>query len=181
MRCWDEWLIVGPSVSAEDSARLEAIVAHRNRAQKHVARARLILASAERLPVAAIAKRAGVGRPAVRRWQRRFAEAGVGGLLREAGRKPEGAAGATRPCTGLSPSPALSRPARRPTGLAGRWARRSDLPALGAANLADPPAAAAPHSDFQALETIPTSPPSSRTSSACRSTRRRTAPGALDR
>jgi transposase len=80
--------IVCPLVSAEDRARLEAIVADRNRAQKHAARARIILASAERLPVAVIAKRAGVGRPAVWRWQRRFAEAGVGGLLREASRKP---------------------------------------------------------------------------------------------
>jgi transposase len=75
-------------VSAADRADLEAIAADRNRAQKHVARARIILASAERLPVAEIARRAGIGRPAVWRWQRRFAEAGVDGLLREASRKP---------------------------------------------------------------------------------------------
>ena len=80
--------IVCPVVSLEDRTRLEAIVADRNRAQKHVARARIILASAERLPVAAVAKRAAVGRPAVWRWQRRFAEAGVEGLLRDATRKP---------------------------------------------------------------------------------------------
>jgi len=80
--------IVGPLVSAADRARLEAIVGDRNRAQKHVARARIILASADRLPVAAVAKRAAVGRPAVWRWQRRFAEAGVDGLLRDATRKP---------------------------------------------------------------------------------------------
>ena len=63
-------------------------MADRNRAQKHAARARIILASADRLPVAEVARRAGVGRPAVWRWQRRFAEAGVDGLLREATRKP---------------------------------------------------------------------------------------------
>ena len=63
-------------------------MAERNRAQKHVARARIIVASAERLPVAAVATRAAVGRPAVWRWQRRFAEAEVEGLLREATRKP---------------------------------------------------------------------------------------------
>ncbi len=80
--------IVCPVVSAEDRARLEAIVADRNRAQKHVARARIILASAERLSVAEVAKRARIGRPAVWRWQRRFAEAGVDGLLRDATRKP---------------------------------------------------------------------------------------------
>ena len=67
---------------------MEAAVADRNRAQKHAARARIILGSADRLNVAAIAKRAGIGRPAVWRWQRRFAEAGVDGLLRDATRKP---------------------------------------------------------------------------------------------
>jgi transposase len=80
--------IVCPWVSSGDRARLEAIVGDRNRAQKHVARARIILGSADRLSVAAVARRAGVGRPAVWRWQRRFAEAGVDGLLRDATRKP---------------------------------------------------------------------------------------------
>ncbi|MGH6920753.1 MAG: IS630 family transposase [Geminicoccaceae bacterium] len=80
--------IVCPWVSVEDRARLEAIVADRNRAQKHVARARIILGSADGLSVAQVARRAGVGRPAVWRWQRCFAEAGVDGLLRDATRKP---------------------------------------------------------------------------------------------
>jgi transposase len=80
--------IVCPLVSAEDRARLEAIVADRNRAQKQVARARIILTSADRGSVAEVARRAGVGRPAVWRWQRRFAGAGVDGLLRDATRKP---------------------------------------------------------------------------------------------
>src|SRR5918994_2423196 len=79
---------VCPLVSVEDRARLEAIVADRNRAQKHVARARILLGSAARLSVAQVAKRAAVGRPAVWRWQRRFAEAGVEGLLRDATRQP---------------------------------------------------------------------------------------------
>ena len=80
--------IVCPLVSAEDRARLEAIVADRNRAQKHVVRARIVLHSAARLSVAEVARRTGVGRPAVWRWQRRFAEAGIDGLLRDATRKP---------------------------------------------------------------------------------------------
>src|SRR6059058_5956448 len=75
-------------VSAGDRARLEAIVADRNRPQKHVARARLVLLSADRLDVAAVARQAGVSRPAVWRWQRRFAEKGVDGLLRDRTRKP---------------------------------------------------------------------------------------------
>ena len=63
-------------------------MADRNRPQKHVARARLVLLSADRLDVATVARRAGVSRPAVWRWQRRYAEAGVDGLLREKTRRP---------------------------------------------------------------------------------------------
>jgi len=63
-------------------------VADRNRVQKHVARARIILGSAARLSVAEVARHAGVGRPAVWRWQERFVDAGVDGLLRDATRKP---------------------------------------------------------------------------------------------
>src|SRR3954454_6658943 len=75
-------------VSAGDRARLEAIVADRNRSRKHVARARLVLLSADRLDVATVALRAGISRPAVWRWQQRYAEAGVDGLLRDRTRKP---------------------------------------------------------------------------------------------
>lgn len=79
---------VCPVVSADDRVRLEAIIGDRNRTQKHVARARIILHSSDRLNVAEIARLSGVSRPAVWRWQRRFAEAGVDGLLREGSRKP---------------------------------------------------------------------------------------------
>jgi transposase len=79
---------VCPLVSAEDRQRLAGVLADRNRPQKHVARARIILASAERLDVAEVARRAGLSRPAVWRWQQRFAEAGVDGLLRDKTRKP---------------------------------------------------------------------------------------------
>ena len=79
---------VCPWVSAADRQRLAAVLADRNRPQKHAARARIILASAERLEVAEVARRAGISRPAVWRWQQRFAEAGVDGLLRDRTRKP---------------------------------------------------------------------------------------------
>src|SRR6476659_1348884 len=80
--------LVCPLVSAADRQRLAAVLADRNRPQKHVARSRIILASAERLDVAEVARRAGLSRPAVWRWQQRFAEAGVDGLLRDKTRKP---------------------------------------------------------------------------------------------
>jgi transposase len=79
---------VCPLVPAEDRARLAAIATDRNCPQKHAARARIILSSADRLDVAEVARRAGVGRPAVWRWQQRFAESGVDGLLRDKTRKP---------------------------------------------------------------------------------------------
>jgi transposase len=53
-----------------------------------VIRARIVLHSADRPTVADVARRAGVGRPAVWRWQRRFVEAGGDGLLHDATRKP---------------------------------------------------------------------------------------------
>ena len=55
---------------------------------KHVQRAQIILLSAERLPVLEIAKRVGVSRPMVWRWQQRFAEEGIEGLLRDKTRPP---------------------------------------------------------------------------------------------
>jgi len=66
-------------VSGEDRVRLEAIVGDRTRPVKHVQRARIVLLSAERLPVLQVAGRAGVSRRAVWRWQRRYAEARAGG------------------------------------------------------------------------------------------------------
>jgi len=75
-------------VGAEDRVRLSAVVGERSRPHKHVVRARIILLSADRLAVAAVARRAGVGRPSVWRWQRRYAEEGVDGLLRDKTRPP---------------------------------------------------------------------------------------------
>ena len=73
---------------AGERRRLAAIVADPKRAQKHVWRTRIILTSMDRLNVAEIARRVGVSRPCVWRWQQRYAEAGVEGLLRDKTRKP---------------------------------------------------------------------------------------------
>src|SRR4029077_17998584 len=73
---------------AEDRQRLLADVADRNRPLKHVQRAYIVLCSADRLPVQEVARRAGASRPAVWRWQARYAEQGVDGLLRDKTRKP---------------------------------------------------------------------------------------------
>src|SRR4051794_24068702 len=75
-------------VSATDRDRLERVVADRNSPQKHVWRARIILATGEGCGTAEIMRRAGVSKPSVWRWQQRFMEAGVDGLLRDKTRKP---------------------------------------------------------------------------------------------
>src|SRR5215813_12038328 len=57
-------------------------------AGQHVDRVRIVLASAERYSAQRIAQSLGVSRPTVWRWQQRFAESGVVGLLRDKTRKP---------------------------------------------------------------------------------------------
>lgn len=74
-------------VSTEDRARLAAIIGDRSRPLKHIQRARIVLLSADRLPVLEVARLAKVSRPAVWRWQRHYAEGGDR-LLREGSRKP---------------------------------------------------------------------------------------------
>ncbi len=75
-------------LSVLDRDRLEAIAGDRNRPRKHVERTRIVLASAAGGPVQGVAAEVGVSRPMVWRWQQRFAEAGVDGLLRDKTRKP---------------------------------------------------------------------------------------------
>jgi transposase len=111
-----------------DRERLEAVVADRNRAQKHVWRARIILATAEGCGTAEIMRRAGVSKPCVWRWQRRFMEAGVDGLLRDKTRKPGKAP---------VPDPLVARLIERtlgdPPGEATHWTSRAIAGAMGLA------------------------------------------------
>jgi hypothetical protein len=119
---------VCPLVSAEDRTRLAAIVADRNRPHKHVARARIILHSAERLDVAVVARRTQISRPAVWRWQQRYVEAGVDGLLRDKTRRP-----------GKAPTPedrvrrVVALTCAEPPGEATHWSGRAMAAASGLA------------------------------------------------
>ena len=72
----------------EDRKRLEAVLADRNSPQKHVWRARIILATAEGCGTTEVMRRAGVSKLCVWRWQRRFMEVEVDGLLHDKTRKP---------------------------------------------------------------------------------------------
>ena len=70
-------------VSPAERARLEGIVADRNSASKHVWRANIVLATARGLGTNAIMRLTGKSKPSVWRWQERYIEAGVEGLLRD--------------------------------------------------------------------------------------------------
>lgn len=76
------------TVSASDYRRLEAIVSDRNAAQKHVWRARIVLLTAEGLGTHAIMVATGKSKTTVWRWQERFVESGVEGLLCDKTRPP---------------------------------------------------------------------------------------------
>ncbi len=71
-----------------DRERLEALVAAPGTPQKHVWRARIVLLSADDAGTMEILRRTGKTKPTVWRWQRRFMERGVEGLLRDATRPP---------------------------------------------------------------------------------------------
>lgn len=70
-------------VGAADRTRLEAIVGDRNSPQKHVWRARIVLLTAAGRGTNEIMRQAGVAKTAVWRWQERYMQAGVDGLLRD--------------------------------------------------------------------------------------------------
>jgi transposase len=71
------------TVSPQDRSRLGALVRDRNAAQKHVWRARIVLLTADGLTVGEIMRRTSKSKPCVWRWQERFAQEGVDGLLRD--------------------------------------------------------------------------------------------------
>ena len=113
-------------LSAQHSADLQGVIEDRGRPVKHVQRAQIILLSAERLPVLEIAKRVGVSRPMVWRWQQRFAEEGIEGLLRDKTRPP-----------GIPPVPqakvhaVVERTLREPPGAVTHWTGRAMAKAMG--------------------------------------------------
>src|SRR5262245_59109406 len=104
--------------------QLTAIVADRNRPRKHVERARIVLASADRHSAQRVAQSIGVSRPTVWRWQQRFAESGVEGLLRDKTRKP-GKAPLAAETTARVVALTCTQPPHQATHLAGRWPKRS--------------------------------------------------------
>jgi hypothetical protein len=75
-------------VPAADRDRLESLVRDRNTPQKVVWRARIVLLTGEGLRATEVAARVGTSTLTVRRWRRRYAQAGVEGFLKDATRPP---------------------------------------------------------------------------------------------
>ncbi len=75
-------------VTATERARLEALVSDGKTPQKHVWRARIVLLTAEGLGTVGIMRRTGKSKPTVWRWQERFMEEGVDGLVHDKTRPP---------------------------------------------------------------------------------------------
>jgi len=113
-------------IASEDRVRLAAVIEDRNSAQKHVHRARIVLLSADRLPVLEVARQIGISRPAVWRWQLRYAEQGVDGLLRDKTRKP----GKT-PVQLETVARVLALPCSEPPRNATHWTGRAVAKAVG--------------------------------------------------
>jgi transposase len=76
------------NVTPEDRDRLEAIVADRSSEQKHVWRAQIILATADGCGTCEVMRRSSKAKPVIWRWQERFMQEGVDGLLRDKTRPP---------------------------------------------------------------------------------------------
>jgi transposase len=109
-----------------DRERLEAVIASGNSAQKHVWRARIVLLSAEGVGTMEIQRRTGKGKPTIWRWQERFMNAGVDGLLRDAtrpGRKP--------PLAGEVVARVVDMTLSEPPGEATHWTGRAMAAAVG--------------------------------------------------
>src|SRR5664280_2182539 len=83
MRVWGMRKGIVVNVTSGGRKRLAAIVADRNSPQKHVWRARIVLLTADGLGTAEIMRQTGKSKSVVWRWQERFMQAGVDGLLRD--------------------------------------------------------------------------------------------------
>jgi len=113
-------------VSPAHRVRLEAIITDRNSSSKAVWRARIVLATADGLGTTAIMKHTGKSKPCVWRWQERYVEEGVEGLLRDKTRPP-----GKKPLSAAVKRKVLARTASEMPPNATHWSVRSMATAVG--------------------------------------------------
>jgi transposase len=138
------------TVKPSDRKRLKAILQNRNAPQKHAWRAEIILLSAEGLGTNEIMRRTKKSKTCVWRWQERFMEEGVEGLLRDK----------TRPSriAPLGPEVAdrvVAKTQEKPPGETTHWTRALMAEACGisaSADLAGPRPSASQDQAVQALQ-----------------------------
>jgi transposase len=113
-------------VSPANRSRLEAIIADRNSSSKAVWRSRIVLATGDGLGTNAIMKRTGKSKPCVWRWQERYIEEGVDGLLRDKTRPP-----GTKPLSAAMKRKVLAKTGSEMPPNATHWSVRSMATAVG--------------------------------------------------
>ena len=107
-------------VSPANRARLEAIITDRNSKTKAVWRARIVLATADGHGTNGIMRQIGKSKPCVWRWQERYVEEGVDGLLRDKTRPP-----GKKPLSAAVKRKVLSKTAGEKPPNATHWSVRS--------------------------------------------------------
>ena len=113
-------------VNPADRVRLEALVEGRNTAAKHIWRAKIVLATADRHGTNEIARRSGTSKECVWRWQERYIDEGIKGLLRDKTR-PSGIA----PLSTAVRVAVLTKTACETPANATHWSRTSMAKAAG--------------------------------------------------
>ena len=106
-------------VTRDNLLRLESIIADRSAPQKHVWRARIILATAAGCSATEVMRRSGKSKPVVWRWQERFMHEGVDGLLRDKTRQP-----GKKPLPATTVQRVVDLALSRPPGEATHWTGR---------------------------------------------------------
>jgi putative transposase len=114
------------TVTADDCARLASLISGRNTPAKVVWRARIVLATADGESAKSICRSTGMSKPCVWRWQRRFAEDGVDGLVRDKTRPP-----GRKPLSVETKARVLAKAARETPPDATHWSVRTMAKAMG--------------------------------------------------
>src|SRR6187431_3744287 len=83
MRVWRMRTGISIALKPVDRRRLKVLARDRNAPHKHVWRAEIVLLTADGIGTVEIMRRTGKSKTCVWRWQERFAQEGVDGLLRD--------------------------------------------------------------------------------------------------